>query len=393
MKNTFIFSVTLLLLFPGLFAFAQSKKDLEDERKNILARINETNKTLQATKRNKAGEMANLRSLNSRIRQSRNLIAVTKKEIRSLENLISENSLIIESLRNDLEGLKEEYGAMLFVAYKAQDSYGKLSYLFAAGSIRELLERMQYFRLYENVREEQIEQIEAVSGKLLKREEELDSQKDEKVSLIDLQNKEQKKLSGLKVSQQRVISDIRKKESQIAAELKKEKSVLGELKKLISAHIRSAAFSSSLSDSEKMISTAFAKSKGSIIRPVESGFVTGHFGLQPYLPDDKNNKDINIDKLGIDIRTQPGMPVRSVFAGTVVDVTKIKGRGYMVIIQHGDYFTVYGKLDKPKVKPGQKIKLKQAIGVVSTGVGGVAEMEFQVWRHQDKLNPEKWIRK
>jgi len=265
--------------------------------------------------------------------------------------------------------------------------------LLASSSINELLARLRYFQKYNLLRKEQIKQIEYVKQNLSSRTSQLQENKTEKYSLLKVQTKEEKELATLKDKQKQILQTFNVKESKLLSDLNKEKSILREVNNLISKTINNSAFSESLSSSEKMTSTSFAKSKGRIVWPVKNGFISAHFGIQPYLPEEEGKPLVQIEKLGIDIQTQPNEPVRSVFAGNVVDISEIAGRGYLVIIQHGDYFTVYSRLKSVSIKNGDKISAKQPIGTAGSYKDETYEIEFQIWRHQEKLNPEHWISK
>ncbi len=382
-----------LLLGSMSKTFSQHKKELEKERSTILNRITNTNRILKRTQKEKKTTMSSLYAINGQINQRKQLVGVIGKELRLLDESIGENQAIIASLEKDLAELKHEYGIMLYLAYKNNSRYEKLSLLLASNSINELLARLRYFQKYNLLRREQIKQIEYVRENLRKRTAQLQENKVEKQELLKVQKKEEQELASLRVKQKQILQNFKIKESKLQADLKKERKILKEVDNLISKAINNSEFSASLSASEKMTSTSFAKSKGRIVWPVKNGFISAHFGVQPYLPEEEGKPVVKIEKLGIDIQTQPNEPVRSVFAGKVVDVSEIAGRGYLVIIQHGDYFTVYSRLKSVKIKTGDKVSAKQPIGAAGNYKDETYEIEFQIWRHQEKLNPEQWLRK
>jgi septal ring factor EnvC (AmiA/AmiB activator) len=63
----------------------------------------------------------------------------------------------------------------------------------------------------------------------------------------------------------------------------------------------------------------------------------------------------------------------------------------IVMIQHGEYFTVYAKLRSVSVSEGQTVHMRQQIGTVYTSPEGTSELQFQVWRNSANLNPENWL--
>ena len=63
----------------------------------------------------------------------------------------------------------------------------------------------------------------------------------------------------------------------------------------------------------------------------------------------------------------------------------------VIIINHGDYFTLYAKLKNLKVVKGDTVSEGQVIADLVTNKDGVTQLQFQVWKNNIKLDPEKWI--
>lgn len=130
---------------------------------------------------------------------------------------------------------------------------------------------------------------------------------------------------------------------------------------------------------------SFGSSRGRLPWPVRSGYISEHFGLNSPMP------GITTRNLGVDIATNPGEPVRAVYDGVVRGVSSMTGVGTVVIIQHGEYFTIYAKLASAAVSEGQRIKAREPIGTAMADKDGGAEINFQVWKGNGKLNPESWL--
>jgi murein hydrolase activator len=65
---------------------------------------------------------------------------------------------------------------------------------------------------------------------------------------------------------------------------------------------------------------------------------------------------------------------------------------YAVLVKHGDYFTLYSKLQSVYVKKGDKVPTGHLIGLVRTGENGT-EFHFEIWQGRSKQNPQLWLRK
>ena len=118
-----------------------------------------------------------------------------------------------------------------------------------------------------------------------------------------------------------------------------------------------------------------------------AGFISNRFGRQEH----QTLKGIVINNNGVDIQTNKDEKVHSVYTGKVLRVALVPGNGTAVIVQHGEYFTVYSKMKNVQVKSGSEIQEGDVIGEVYTDNNGVSELEFQVWKNNQKLDPQVWL--
>lgn len=135
----------------------------------------------------------------------------------------------------------------------------------------------------------------------------------------------------------------------------------------------------------------FAAMRGSLPRPVSGAFrVTSQFGRHslPELP------DVMYDNPGIDAETAAGASAQAVYGGKVSGVYVIPGFSTVIIINHGNYYTVYGNISSPAVKVGDVVKQGQALGRLAPDEEDPthSSIHFEVWKNRDKLNPLDWIR-
>lgn len=142
-----------------------------------------------------------------------------------------------------------------------------------------------------------------------------------------------------------------------------------------------------LNTAENALASSFAASRNRLPWPVSKGFISDRFGRRPHAV----LKGIYVDNQGIDIQTNAGETVRSVYDGIVQDVASMPGMHNVVAIQHGTYFTVYANLKSVAVHSGQRVKARDIVGIVSTDKNGVSELQFQIWKEFAKLNPESWL--
>ena len=103
-------------------------------------------------------------------------------------------------------------------------------------------------------------------------------------------------------------------------------------------------------------------------------------------------KGIILQNDGINIQTQQGEKVKCIFEGEVRAVAIFPAIGSSIIVNHGEYFTVYSGLKEIFVKKGQKVVTGQEIGRVSVNGEGISELRFQIRKNTIALNPQAWLK-
>ena len=101
-------------------------------------------------------------------------------------------------------------------------------------------------------------------------------------------------------------------------------------------------------------------------------------------------QSVTVNNTGINIAAEAGAPVKAVFEGEVSVVFFVPGMNNAVMIRHGDYVTVYANLEAVGVKTGDGVALNQTIGKLPADD---AFLHFEIWKDQQNLNPELWLRK
>ena len=398
------FLILLLFAFPLTPGVqAQSRQNLEEQRRKTLQEIEETTHFLNETEKNRSESVDKLNLLIVQEKQFIRLISGINAEIAFAERQISETTAKISRMNNEIEKMKTEYARLVFQAYKNRGQNNKLVFVLSARDFNEAYRRMKYFQQYSEYRKKQVAEIKARQDEFQVVVTQLAKQKNEKEKLLVEQIRESKRLETIKVEQNREIANLRSKErtlrNQLTAQQQKEKRLQAEIQKLIAAEIRkrsnnSTNISDKLTPDERLISDNFRGNKGRLPWPTERGTITEFFGLNPR----PFSKNIQLYNNGVDITTVAGSDVRVVFDGEVGDVILIPGNNMTVLVRHGNYFTVYSYLVNVIVKKGEKLKSKQPIGKVYTERGAnTAVLHFEIWDankpNPEKLNPELWISK
>jgi len=393
--------VLLLLLVSvvcGLPALAQkkNKSQLQKEKQQAQEKRDELDKIINETSAKKKNSLGELAALTQSVQEQENLVTSIRGEVRLLDTEIGENNDIIIALEEDLVKLKKEYASMLFAAQKANNSTTRLTFLFSAKSFDQLVMRLRYMDQYAETRKLQAEQIIKVQDQLSGHVREIEVRRTEKSKLLSEEERENENLAELRKKQGAMVKSLEKEEKRLRKDLEETKKAIAKLDDLINEAIkeelaRAAAArekSAASANAVAALSSSFEDNKNKFPWPVSSGFVSLKFGRQahPVL------KGIVLQNNGVNIQTKENERVKTIFEGEVRRVAFIPTLGSTVIINHGDYLTVYAGLKEVFVRPGQKVTTNQEIGKVFSNADGVSELRFQIFRNMTALDPEAWLK-
>jgi len=143
-----------------------------------------------------------------------------------------------------------------------------------------------------------------------------------------------------------------------------------------------------LTAESKILADNFRANRGKLPWPVEKGFVSLGFGDQAH----PVFNTLVIHNSGVEITTDQGSNARAVFAGVVSSVIVLSPVNKAVMIQHGDFFTVYQNLSSVFVGKGDKVSIKQSLGKIRTnGQTGKTIIKFLILQNTTYNDPTSWL--
>ncbi len=371
----------------------QSKNELVRRKEDALREISITDELLKKTERNRKTSLNELILLNRKLTLRNNVIKNINLEIQFVERQIEENKELIELLEEDLQKLKKEYADMIYAAYKKRENYNKLIFVFAAKDINQAYKRMKYLQQYAQYRRKQAVVIERMGELIAHKVNKLEEYREEKRRLLKQNEGEKSYLAEEREEKNIAVVQLQKEEKKLRLQLREKERIAKELEKEIQAIIAEEAKKvrnfDRLTPEEKLLANNFVSNKGRLPWPTERGVITGTFGIQehPVL------KGVKIENFGIDISAPENALARAVFDGEVKKIIGIPGANQAVIIQHGNYFTVYQNLVEVRVNMGDMVKTKQALGRIFTDHNDENKtvINFMIWEEKNKLDPMPWL--
>ncbi|NJL13610.1 MAG: peptidoglycan DD-metalloendopeptidase family protein [Microscillaceae bacterium] len=327
------------------------------------------------------------------------LIRVLEKELDTLNRYLRKLQIVVSQLTRYQDQLKGEYARMIYQSAKPSRQPNLLLFVFSAPDFHQLYRRWQYLRQYAQARREQVVHLQQVKQLLEEKERQLKDYKDHKDRLHQAKKTELSTLETLSQEKKRLLQQLAQQEKQLRQELLNNQRKLAQLDKLITDQVQSASRPSrpvrprpveNTPSLQPKTTQPFARQKGKLAFPVQQGFIAVRFGRQKHPVLDK----VYIDNAGIDIQASSGQEVQAAYAGEVSTIATIPGMGGQVLmLQHGEYFTVYARIKNIRVKIGDWIETGTPLAEVYTDASGLSRLQFQVWKGSQKLNPEEWLRR
>ena len=405
--------IFFVIIMAPIFFFSQNKQQLKEQKKAIENEISYTTSLLEKTKENKQTSLQYISYLNKKISSQERLIQISnielsliKKQINKLENQILFTEQQIDKKGKEIFALKNEYGRMLYSLQKNKNDRNSLMFIMSSETFNQAYKRVLYLREYSRMRKAQTLQIiksqdslSASSEKLILQKQLISEKKTESIDLISnkknnlnkiLESKQEKdsKVAKLQKSEKIFLRKIKDQQKQARLIEEKIKRIIEEEIRLAREKLKNENNSISLTPEAQLLSDQFNANKGNMPWPLEQGLIVSYFGKQ------KHHVFGNVETFnnGINIATNENAIIRSVFNGKVSRIFFIKGEGKAVLINHGEYFTVYSGLKTVSVKLGDEILTKEQIGTVLTDKSEKkTELHFEIWQGYDKLNPSLWL--
>ena len=393
------------------------QEKLEQRKEQIQKEIRAQEALLRSQNQKQKSILTEIIQQREKIRLRESLIKTTEKQARILKDEMYLNQLQINQLNRELKDLKEDYAAMIVKSYKSRSEQSRAMFLLSSESFLQAYKRAQYMKQYTSYRKTQGEEIKVKADQLSTLNTKLEGQKIEKQKLVKEQEQERLVLQKEKVEQEKLSAAIQKDKKKIAKEIKGKQQEAKEIDRKIDKLIKEAIAEANrkaaaerkkanpnttaaetratekstkivLTPEAKIISDNFKANKGRLPWPTATGTITQKYGDQPH-PD---LSYLSVHSNGIEITTNTGSQARAVFDGEVYSILYVSPTQKAVMIQHGDFFTMYHNLSDVSVVKGQKVSRKQSLGTIRTSTEtGRTILKFMITQNVTYTNPQAWL--
>ena len=392
-----LFITAMLVLCPVVVGYAQDTKAYEEKKARLEREIAIIDKQLAENASQSSSMLSDLTLIRKNISNRKSLVNEADRRVRQYSDSIYLAQREINRLQARIDTLTSHYAKLVRSAYKNRDARVWYMYMLASDNLGQAFRRFGYFKNLSSQMKSEAKDIRVMQEELEGKKQRLTAMKAEAEALKAERVKELEKLKKDEAKADSVVKklqkDKKKYQNQLASKKKEVNALNRQIAKLIEEAMKADDPKKQKSSSKKSapvdmkLDGEFSKNKGKLPWPAD-GPVVGTFGKH-YHPVYKN-LELPANN-GIDVALAKGSDVKAVFDGTVTQVITMPGYNQCVLVQHGNYFTLYCKMKSVSVKVGEKVKTGQKLGTIDT-INGQTQLHFEVWKGSTPQNPESWLR-
>ena len=391
--------IILVFLFFGTVNSQSSQRDYSEELRYQNDAINKMKKEIEELSSKLRKANINETTTSKRITNLDEELALLNKLIQSLKKEENSNRTKVNNLKgriktkeDELELLRGRYEQRIRNTY-LKGRVSDLEKVLSSTSWRQAVYRTQYLKIISSIEQTMTKEIEGILLTINKDKLKLESLLRQSISLKRDKQKQMTSLRKMRIRREKELNRIRQDKSALANYMQEKSAGVKQLesiiKKVLEDKARSEREERIRQQQQALRTKEFNLLKGQLPWPTE-GRVILKFGKQwnPRLKTTTDNP-------GIDIKGQPGSPIRSTMSGVVTTITYIRGYGTTVIIDHGGgFYTVYSHVTNIQTQVDSEVRSGDVIAYMgdSGSVNG-SKLHFEVWGKGQKLDPEKWLMK
>ena len=388
----------IFLIFSCQFIIAQSdERDYDEELKYQNDAINALKTEINQLRLKIKTAESRERSASTRISSLDEEISLTAKLIRSLKSeeektrkrILQLKSEILKN-ENELESLRARYKKRVVNSYR-KGRLTDLEKVFSSTTWRQAIYRTQYLKIISDIEKKLTNQIESLLIQISQQKLELEAVLRNNLKLVRDKQQQISSYRDMRIDREKELNRIRNDKKALSNYIEEKEAGIIQLESIIKKVLEDKArFERELrirKQQEALKTKSFKALKGQLPWPAD-GRIIAKFGRQ------WNSKlKTTTENPGIDIKGQPGSPIRTVLGGVVTTITYIRGYGTTIIVDHGGgFYTVYSHVTNIQTVVDGQLRNGDIIAYMgdSGSING-SKLHFEIWGKGQKLDPEKWL--
>ena len=419
------------------------RSQLERQRQQLRDRQKQARQRQQELERQLRQRIKDVEALASDIENKQLVLDSLHLVIDSVNANIAVLDSQLTVLKDELEERRQHYISSVRYMYRNRNAQSQLIFVLSAKNFDQMYRRLRFMNEYTTHQRAQGEAVKQKSEQVAVKLGELNEARSELNVLLAQNEAEQRDMEQKKTDQQRIVAELQQEQKTvdklIAQQLREESELTAKINKLIAEELerqrraeeerrrqlaeqrrrereqananvnanengngngnensrrnrRSRANPSTPStpsttptyrdaDPDRQLTGSFRSNKGHLPVPITGSYrVVRPFG-------DYVIGGVTLTSSGVHLEGQPGAQARCVFNGEVSRVYNSGQNGYVVMVRHGRYISVYSNLSSVSVTAGQQVTTNQTLGTI--GPSHILMFRLQDW--DQLLNPKKWL--
>ena len=393
----FIIQIIFLIFFSQFIIAQSDERDYDEELKYQNNAINALKTEINQLRLKIKTAESRERSASTRISSLDEEISLTAKLIRSLKSeeektrkrILQLKSEILKN-ENELESLRARYKKRIVNSYR-KGRLTDLEKVFSSTTWRQAIYRTQYLKIISDIEKKLTNQIESLLIQISQQKLELEAVLRNNLKLVRDKQQQISSYRDMRIDREKELNRIRNDKKALSNYIEEKEAGIIQLESIIKKVLEDKArFERELrirKQQEALKTKSFKALKGQLPWPAE-GRIIAKFGRQ------WNSKlKTTTENPGIDIKGQPGSPIRTVLGGVVTTITYIRGYGTTIIVDHGGgFYTVYSHVTNIQTVVDGQVRNGDIIAYMgdSGSING-SKLHFEIWGKGQKLDPEKWL--
>ena len=377
-----------IIFLLGVFGiYAQTYDQLLTKKDDLIKESLAITRTLEETQSIQNNTIEQLSIVNEKIIIQEKILELLEEELivlidaqKSIENELAET-------QKSLQSLKRQYSVLIKQTHHISRSYNRVLFFLSSTSFNQLARRMYHLKKIEQNARHYYEQINQAQLIIEERKKQIINKKMLQRDVSFEKQNELVLLSQSKIAKQNTVNFLKNKQDSLADVLVVKQAETKKIEEEIILILEKQKNDQDTTPELTLISKNFFENKGRLPWPVNKGSLVSKFGEVPH----PILSGITTMNNGVEISTNDKY-VRSVFDGEVTKIIILPNGLKVVIIRHGTYLTVYSNLLDINVLKGDRVKIKQTIGVLYENEKTERNLiGFQIWNNRNKLNPTQWL--
>jgi murein hydrolase activator len=393
----------MLLVVTGNSAAAQKniQKRLQKKRALVEKQLATLNRMIAKTDKDIHISAQQRNQVQQQINSHRQQVTALNRQLSEIKDDLQQTDAGLGSLQQQLTDLKRSYAATLALSWKLMNGLHAMPVLYTSNA-NNTIQRGEYIKVLRQLQLDQVTEIRRLQQQYDQRKQTLGTAQQTTANRLQQNRHTATQLSAkeqsLTATQQQLASRKNKLQAMVNRQKKHQSAIEKRLRNLVATlspktppvktsnghrPVNNPVVTSKATVKEN---SSFRLNRGRFNCPV-NGYIYMHFGMV------KIGEDGPVwDNSFLTLHTpSPGAPVMAVFEGEVASVSADENT-FVIMIRHGDRYTVYGNLSAVTVTKGQTINTGTIIGRVAKGIDSdEGELEFGIYENNRFLNPGSWL--